>query len=134
VLGYPLGALKPGFEDPPLFVSPLAFQCSECGAVTELLDTQEHGEGGELAKIEGSESGCSAYRGEGPRQPYLCPQCGVSRGEVLAQFHYHEDVCEDMPEDSGWEAYEDLFNGFTLKTQCVGCGRESVVSNIDTKY
>lgn len=90
-LGHPLGELKPGFGAAMLFVSPLAFQCVRCEVVTEYLDTDADGTGAELAKLEGEDIGCAAYRGEGPQRAFPCPRCGTSRGEVVVTLNFRID-------------------------------------------
>src|SRR5262245_48970128 len=42
-LGYPLKEYNSEYDGPQCFISPLAFECSACKTVTELLDTDRHG-------------------------------------------------------------------------------------------
>jgi hypothetical protein len=133
-LGHPLGELKPGFEEVPLFVSPLAFQCARCGVATEFLDTDADGTGAELAKLNGSDLGCAAYRGEGPQQPFPCPRCGTSRGEVVVTLSYNETYMYDLEEDGIEFPFEDLFSWVGAHSCCSVCGELAQVTEIDTKY
>ena len=63
VLGYPLRDLNPEYDGPD-FIGPLGFDCSACGKVAEILDTDVHGYHAECAKIEGG-MGSVKIRGEG---------------------------------------------------------------------
>ncbi len=134
VLGHPLGDLKPGFEEVPLFVSPLSFRCARCGAVTKLLDTDADGTGAELARLNGSAIGCAAYRGRGRKKPYPCRRCGVSRGEVVVTLWYNEDYIYDLEDDGIEFPFENLFSGVHAHSRCSECGMVSQVTDIDTKY
>jgi len=133
-LGHSLGELKPGFEEVPLFVSPLAFQCAKCGVVTEYLDTDADGAGAELAKLAGSEIGCAAYRGEGSQQPFPCPKCGASRGEVVITLAFNEAYMYDLEDDWIEFPFEDLFSWVQAHNRCTVCGELAQVTEIDTKY
>jgi hypothetical protein len=133
-LGHPLGELKPDFEEVPLFVSPLAFECARCGVATEFLDTDVDGTGAELAKLEGADIGCAAYRGEGLPQPFPCPKCGASRGEVVVTLGFNETYMYDL-EDEGIEfPLENLFSWVWVHSRCLICGERAQVTEIDTKY
>lgn len=134
VLGHPLRDLKPGVEDSDLFVSPFSFQCSECGKSTPLFDTDTDGTGAELAKLEGSDIGCAAYRGEGPGQPYPCPKCATTLGEVEVALWFNEDYMYSLEEDGIEFPWENLFSGVHVCSQCSACGERSLVTDIDTKY
>jgi hypothetical protein len=117
-----------------MFVSPFSFQCSRCGTATEFLDTDDDGTGAELAKLEGSDIGCAAYRGEGPGQPYPCPKCGTSRGEVVVALWFNEDYMYSLEEDGIEFPWENLFSGVHVYSRCTACGEQSMVTDIDTKY
>lgn len=133
-MGHALGKLKPGFEEVPLFVSPLAFQCVQCGVSTEFLDTDVDGTGAELRKLLGSDIGCAAYHGEGLPQPFPCPKCGASRGEVVVTLGFNEAYIYDL-EDEGIEfPFENLFSWVLVHSCCLICRKRSQVSEIDTKY
>jgi hypothetical protein len=134
ILGHPLGQLKPGFEESPLFVSPFTFQCSECGTATEFLDTDADGTGAELAKLDGSEIGCAAYRGKGPGQPFPCPKCGTSRGEAVVALYFNEDYMYALEEEGIEFPWENLFSGVHIYSRCSVCDEQSIVMDIDTKY
>lgn len=132
-LGHPLGELKPGFEEVPLFVSPLAFQCARCGVATEFLDTDLDGAGAELAKLEGSDIGCAAYRGEGIQQLFPCPECGDSRGEVVVILSFNDAYINDLEDDGIEFPFENLFSWVEVYSRCLICGERSQVTEIDTK-
>jgi hypothetical protein len=66
ILGYPLGDYKDWPDGADCFISPIGFECAACGAVTEVIDTEQHGYHAELAKREDG-IGSTKYRGEGPR-------------------------------------------------------------------
>jgi hypothetical protein len=101
------------------FISPLAFECKRCQTVTELLDTDLHGYHAEIARRIGEE-GSTKLRGEGPRKPYPCPNCGSEFHCVLAAFVFWNANELEEEYDSGWE---DLFNVFLCYCTCAGCGR-----------
>ena len=63
VLGHPLRDLNPDYDGPE-FLGPLGFECSACGKVTEIIDTDLHGYHVEVARIEGG-VGSVKVRGEG---------------------------------------------------------------------
>jgi hypothetical protein len=134
VFGYRLGHFKPGFEGSSLFITPMAFHCAVCRRVTEIIDTDEDGAGAELAKLEGADSGCTAYRGEGPRQAYPCPKCAESRGEVTLTFSYHPDYIYDLEDDGIEFPFENLFFWFHAHSRCALCGEQSLITDIDTKW
>lgn len=132
ILGYPLGTLKPGFEDSELMVSPFDFWCSTCGRVTSILDTDVHGEGSEFKTRERSEFGCVAYRGEGKPTPAACPVCRGSVVSGVVTVTYHEDRIEDWEADPTFPL-ADFFNWFRLHCTCRGCGHDWELTCIDTK-
>jgi hypothetical protein len=134
VIGHPLAKLKPGFEDDPLFVSPFSFRCSRCRKGTKFLDTDADGTGAELARLEGDDIGCAAYRGEGRGQPFPCPRCGMSRGEVVVALYFNEDYMYELEEDGIDFPFENLFSGVHVYNRCAGCGKQTMVTDIDTKY
>jgi hypothetical protein len=107
VLGYPLADYKdwPGGDG--IFISPIGFECSACGKVTEVIDTDLHGYHPEVAKREGG-IGSAKYRGEGPRMVWPCPQC---KGEVfgLTVAFIFWDAAFDVVEEPGWPLQE-FFN------------------------
>jgi hypothetical protein len=133
VLGHPLGDLKPGFEGSDMMVSPFSFRCAGCGRVTDFLDTDIHGEGGEFKTREGSEIGCAAYRGEGEPTPAACPVCHGQLVGGVVNVSYHDERIEDWEEDPTFPL-ADFFNLFWLDCTCVGCGKKWQLTMIDTKY
>src|SRR5581483_2200764 len=101
-----------------LLVSPLAFGCSACGRVTELLDTDVHGYHAEVGKLEGG-VGSAKLRGSGTRTAYACPTCGKTVFRMIVGFVYWDfDIIEDEPELPAQE----FFNVFLLYCTCAECG------------
>ena len=121
-LGYPLKDYNAEYTGAECFLSPLAFECAVCKAVTELLDTDRHGYHSEVARLEGDEDGSAKLRGDGPRQAYLCPECGGKVFEVMVGFvFWHPDeLAEEFDEQ-----WEDLFSVFLCHCKCAGCGKSS---------
>jgi hypothetical protein len=134
VIGHPLAKLKPESEDDPMFVSPFSFRCSQCEKRTPFLDTDADGTGAELAKLEGSDIGCAAYRGNGRGQPFPCPGCGTSRGEVVVVLWFNDDYMYELEEDGIAFPFENLFSWVQVYSQCAECGKRAMVTDIDTKY
>jgi hypothetical protein len=134
VLGHPLSEMKPDYEGEPLFVSPFSFQCLGCGISTEFLDTAADGTGAELAKLEGSDIGCAAYHGEGSGKMFPCSRCGTSRGEVVVTLFFNEEYIYELEEEGSEYPFENLFSGVHVYSRCSGCGEQSMVTDIDTKY
>ena len=57
---------NPDFNNAIVFLSPLVLECSACGKMTDLLDTDVHGYDGELGH------GTTTVRGEGERVVFEC--------------------------------------------------------------
>jgi hypothetical protein len=117
-LGYPLKDYDPAYTGPECFLSPLAFECATCQAVTELLDTSRHGYHAEVARRAGEDGGAGKLRGAGPRQAFRCPGCrgnvfGITVGFV---FWNPDELAEEF--DDRWE---ELFSVFLCHCQCAGC-------------
>ena len=120
LLGHRLDELNPTYKGD-LFVGPLAFECSACGRVTELLDTAIHGYHAEVGKLEGG-VGSAKLRGAGPRTRYACPGCQKTSFRMLVGFVYWDfDIIEDEPHLPAQE----FFNEFLLYCTCVDCGHVS---------
>jgi hypothetical protein len=101
-------------EDDDLFLGPLAAECASCGAVTELMNPEEHGHNGEIQAN-------STMVGEGPRRRYPCPGCGEEGMRLFPWFIYSDDGEEEWPEDLG--SQQDYFGAFGLYGQCRRCGQ-----------
>jgi|GEM_PF-1480326 hypothetical protein len=117
ILGYPLGDLKPTYDGPVVFVSPLAFQCSSCDRAIEIIDTAKHGYDGECGH------GAATFRGEGDRATFACQSCNESTFRVATCFqHSHFDIIEDEPELE--PVAQNYFDWFACKGVCTSCGEE----------
>ena len=128
VLGYPIRRVIPDYDGPESFLSPLAFQCSACDKVTEIIDTERHGYHREVAQIEGGPGSCKA-RGEGRRDRFHCRQCQGTRFRVTVAFVYWEaafDFMLDEPQIRG----EDFFNVFLSYGLCADCGEVAAVTDL----
>jgi predicted RNA-binding Zn-ribbon protein involved in translation (DUF1610 family) len=134
VLGHPLTALNPGLAGEKLFVSPFAFKCGGCGKATKLLDTDTDGTAAELARLDGDDDGCAAYRGAGRKQPFPCPECGTSLGAVTVALFFTADYVDYLEEDGIRFPFENLFSGVRIYYRCSGCRKQAMVTDIDTKY
>jgi hypothetical protein len=107
--GHRLDKLNPSYKGP-LLVGPLAFLCSTCSQVTELLNTDIHGYHAEVDKLEGG-AGSAKLRGTGPRTGYTCPGCQKNIFRMVVGFVYWDfDIAEDEPELPAQE----FFNEFLL--------------------
>jgi hypothetical protein len=134
VLGHPLAALNPEAAGDKSFVGPFSLRCARCGKTAKFLDTDVDGTAAELAKLEGSDIGSPAYRGTGWKQPFPCPKCGTSRGAVVVALFFTQDYMDDLEEDGIAFPFENLFTGVRVYYRCSGCGRRTMVTDIDTKY
>jgi hypothetical protein len=120
LLGHRLDSLSSSYRGD-LLVGPLGFECSACGSVTELLDTDVHGYHAEVGKLEGG-IGSTKIRGTGPRTAHACPACGRDSFGMVAGFVYwHFDLIEDEPHLPA----EEFFNVFLLYCTCAACGHVS---------
>jgi hypothetical protein len=115
VLGYPLGDYKALPGGPDCFISPIGFECSTCGKVTEVIDTDLHGYHAEVGKREGG-IGSVKYRGEGPRAAWPCPQCGGQVFGLTVAFIFWGAVF-DLADEPGWPLQE-FFNVFLPFARC----------------
>jgi hypothetical protein len=127
VLGYPLRDYNLDYDGPECFVSPLGFECSGCGKVTEIIDTDTHGYHSEVAKIEGG-VGSAKIRGEGPRQPFLCSACGAQVFVATVGFVYWDAAFDLLFNEPGWPILE-FFNVFLCYGRCVGCDKVLAVTD-----
>jgi hypothetical protein len=134
LLGHPLAALQPGAAGDKSFVSPFAFRCGRCGKTTKFLDTDVDGTGAELARLEGSDVGGAAYRGTGRKRPFPCPRCKCLRGAVAVALFFTKDYMDDLEGDGVRCPFENLFSGVRVFYRCSSCGRQAMVTDVDTKY
>ena len=121
-LGHPLKDYNAEYDGPECFLSPLAFACSDCKAVTELLDTDRHGYHPEVARRDGKQGGSAKLRGAGARRTFACPGCGGDQFLVTVGFvFWHPDELAEEFDD----AWEELFSVFLCHCQCARCGQIS---------
>jgi hypothetical protein len=119
LLGYFMEDKGPGRVR--VFVSPLALECPACGRVSELIDTQQHGFGGE------NDCDCN-MTGEGPRTWFPCPQCGEVPLAVIPGFSYQGD---DDPFDIR-ERPQDFFGAFWVCGECSQCGQLLTITGFES--
>jgi hypothetical protein len=134
LLGHPLADLNPEVPRDKSFVSPFSFRCARCDLTTKFLDTDVDGTGAELARLDGDDIGCAAYRGTGRKQRFPCPKCGGTRGEVFVALFFTKDYVDDLEEDGIAFPAENLFSGVRVYYRCSSCGQPSMATDLDTKY
>jgi hypothetical protein len=127
VLGYPLRSLKDDYLGPEMFVGPLAFSCSSCNRITEIIDTDIDGYHGALKRYLGESTSPVTIRGEGPRKAFVCPECKSSRMNVIVRFRYSGAEL-DIEESERTGHMQDFFFGFNALGDCLGCGQESTIA------
>jgi hypothetical protein len=107
-----------------VFVSPLALECTACGKVTELIDTDEHGYDAELGH------GSATIRGKGERTHFACDKCGVQPMTAYARFeHSGEELADSFLEE--YPNTQDYFSWFSLVGTCDGCKRMLSVADFE---
>jgi len=130
ILGYSLADYNREFHGPEALISPIAFECSGCCRVTEILDTGEHGYNPEVGRVEGYPAG-THFRGTGPRKRFRCPTCLQERFGVTVGFVYwgfdlfldkEEMIAGGIWRESHFDHPEDFFNVFLSFARCAGCG------------
>jgi hypothetical protein len=115
---------NPDFHNAIVFLSPLVLECSDCGKMNDLLDTDIHGYDGELGH------GTATTRAKGDRAVFECPTCGRQPLETFVRFEYPDDLFEgDFPEFAGRE--QDLFTWFSLKSKCPKCSKMLDVADFE---
>ncbi len=125
VLGYRLRDYNPSYGGN-LFVTPIAFHCNQCSAVTEILDAAAHGYHAEVAKLEGG-IGSAKIRGSGSRSAFECPSCGGTVFQVtVGLVYWNFDIIYDEPELPGQE----FFNVFLMYGHCQNCHHISLVTDL----
>jgi hypothetical protein len=122
ILGYPLGEYKDWPGGAECFISPIGFECAACSAVTEVVDTDQHGYHPEVAKREG-DIGSAKFRREGPRRAWPCPQCKAERFTLTVAFIFW-DAASDLADEPDWPL-QDFFNVFLSFARCASCGHLS---------
>lgn len=123
ILGYPLSDYNPGVRDKQQFISPLAFECSVCRTVTEVIDTDRHGYHAMLGKS-------AVMRGKGPRQAFRCPHCAKEEFSLIVTFIYWQGAFQAMPGEPA-EKMKDYFNGFQAHGFCVMCHEKTFIAGFD---
>jgi hypothetical protein len=117
-LGYPLSRYNTGYSGRE-FVGPLGFECSKCGRVNELFDTNQYGYHAEAC------ASPSKICGKGPRDSFACPACTRKRFEIVTSFFFWPasvDLVEDEPDEFEGRA-ENLFCEFVAHGRCQECGK-----------
>src|SRR5262249_44521776 len=97
VLGYPLRDLRRDYTGTQ-FVGPLAFTCSSCQQLTEIIDSDVHGYHGALKRYLGESSPPATISGKGVRKTFECPNCSGTMLRVTAEFFYsgaEQDIEEE---------------------------------------
>jgi hypothetical protein len=126
VLGHPLHDLNPDYDDPE-FVGPLGFECSACGKVAEIIDTDLHGYHVEVARIEGG-GGSVKIRGEGDRRRFPCPACEADSFIVTVAFIYWPAAI-DLFYEQPHLPMEEFFLEFLSYGRCDSCGEVSAITD-----
>lgn len=115
---------NPDFHDAIVFLSPLVLECSACGKMTDLLDTDVHGYDGELGH------GTATARALGHRVVFECPDCGRRPIQIFVRFEYPDDLFDDdFPEFQGRQ--QDLFTWFSLLGRCATCSQLLPVADFE---
>ena len=127
VLGYPLSDWNSEYRGPECFLSPLAFECSKCGKVIEIIDTDVHGYHSQLARIEGG-VGSAKLRGEGPRSCFPCAACAAGFFAVMVGFVYWDGVFDFFLDEPDLPP-EEFFIVFLCYGYCTACGHISDISD-----
>ncbi|MBI1248263.1 hypothetical protein GC197_10555 [bacterium] len=124
ILGYSLAGLQPSYDGPTVFVTPLAFQCSACEQVIEIIDTDKHGYDGELGH------GAATIRGEGARTTFACQSCQHTTFRLVTCFQHSQfDIIEDEPELE--PVAQNYFDWFECQASCMNCGTEQSVGDYE---
>jgi len=134
LLGHPLAAVNPAAAGDKSFVGPFSFRCARCDQTTKFLDTGVDGAGAELARLEGDDIGCAAYRGTGRKRRFPCPRCRGTRGEVAVALFFTADYMDELEEDRIAFPFENLFSGVRVYYRCAACGKQAMATDLDTKY
>jgi len=115
---------NPDFDNTVVFLSPLALECSNCGAKTALLDTDIHGYDAEL------DHGTATANGKGDSFVFECGECGRQSLKTYARLEYPGDLFDgDLPEFQGRE--QDLFTWFSLLGYCPKCSQLIPVADFE---
>jgi hypothetical protein len=134
LLGHPLASVNPKVVRDRSFVSPFSFRCGTCDGTTKFLDTDVDGAAAELARLEDTDVGGTTYRGTGRKQPFPCPKCKGTRGEVAVALFFTADYIDELEEDGVAFPFENLFSGVRVFYKCSSCGKQSRAADLDTKY
>jgi len=127
VVGYPLRSLGRDYSGPEVFVSPLAFACSSCRKVTEIIDTDVDGYHGALRKHLGESTSPVVIRGTGPRSTFECHKCKSSQMLVTVGFDY-SGAEQDIESEEQTGCMEDFFVSFYVQGTCTDCGEKSQIA------
>ena len=104
------------------FISPIRLQWP--GESSELIfDSECHGYHGMLQSS-------AKLRGRGDAVSFVCPACAAQTFEVRVQFDYMDGVFDICTEELNID-FENYFSNFLLVADCEGCGKRSVVTDMD---
>jgi hypothetical protein len=111
--------------------SPLAFECTECGAVTEIFDSDQHGYDAELDKEEialgiahySKQSVAEQLEEYGPRQFFQCTDCDGDSFTFIFSFIFWNIDALAQEEDWDWENF---FSVIVDYCRCDNCARTSL--------
>jgi hypothetical protein len=53
---------------------------------------------------------------------------------VVVALYFNEDYMYELEEDGIGVPFENLFSGVHVYSRCSGCGKQTMVTDIDTKY
>lgn len=123
VLGYSLETLNGKYSGPLTYVGPIAFECSNCKSLEEIIDTAKTG-------MHGMSGHSSVLRGTGARDAFRCLTCSSQHFELCSAFGYSE-ACGDLHEARPDLAIENYFTGFGLFGKCISCRRVNEIACLD---
>jgi hypothetical protein len=113
-----------GHPDPDAgLLCPLVLTCPACGSAKTVFDVREHGYDAEF------DHGCYSMVGEGEPSRHQCI-CGSGNFHVRVGLSYQIEPIDDLGEDAIGHI-QDFFDGFSLDTNCVKCGKNECVASYE---
>jgi len=108
----------------PVFLSPLALECADCGKKTDVFDSDIHGFEAALGY------GTATIRAAGTRAVFECSRCGRQPLRVYVNLEYSDDLFdEDHPEFAGRQPQ--LFSWICLVGFCRRCASLLAISDFE---